>query len=848
MQVDQKSVDRGPIVRNGLQGFRRIQRTFSTEPAPVHRSAVILGAIVSVALVASPAGALEISGSITACHDPSRVVWSGTKAYLYSTAPKINVRASTDLVTWQWEAGVLAGVPAWMTAIDSAADNVWAPDLIQTTGTSPQYLQFYSRNLLSGASEHSVLGVATAASPAGPWTDKGMVKDVVVSQAYYRVIDPAPIYDQQGQLWVAAGSFGYADGNGLNNGGIHIYKVDAATGMLVTTGDNGTRIAGSWIEAPFLYFHDGYYYLFFNQAVCCAGLNSTYYIRMGRATAITGPYTDLDGASLLTPTSGGSLFMGLDFPSNYTGSDTSPTAKDNKGNIGRELGPGHVAVSPGPDGIERVTYHFYDTATTNGEPTLGLKTILWGLDGWPRPGWVLPSGTYAIVDAGNSTAASATVLDGGQGTLTTWSNAATQYWNVTRVEANTYTFDVEGKALATVGGGNTVQLEALSAGKTSQRWFVEQANDGGFVLRNLGTSTYLESTGAGAPVTATLAAGQPKQHWFITPVGSVRLQSNHSKLYATAASSQSGAAITLQKQASVDLQYFWIVPTADGYSNLVNAQSRLVLAVQGGGKTDGTATVVEADDGSDRQRFSLDLLTDGSRRIVPKVSGKALEAKAAGTSAGTVVQQGRFLHTLNQQWTLEAVTGAIPLPSTTPNLDAGVPATGGATGAGGATGSGGSVGTGGARTTGAGGVLASGGALGTGGITTTGMGAGGVLASGGALGTGGITTTGMGAGGVLASGGGPAASGGNGSGGLGGLGGKGAVGGAPSGGGTTTSASSSGCGCVLGAPKPRASWLSVTCLCGLALLRGCSPSRRTASRSRSPTPPTSTSRPSHRRR
>ena len=125
-------------------------------------------------------------------------------------------------------------------------------------------------------------------------------------------------------------------------------------------------------------------------------------MRVGRSTSVTGPYTDQDGASLLTPTSGGTLFMGLDFAANHTGTETAADPRPHRGSIGRELGPGHIGIATPADGIERITYHYYDTATANGEPTLGLKTLVWGADGWPRPGWAPSDGTYALGTALNT--------------------------------------------------------------------------------------------------------------------------------------------------------------------------------------------------------------------------------------------------------------------------------------------------------------------------------------------------------------------------------------------------------------------------------------------------------------
>lgn len=248
--------------------------------------------------------------------------------------------------------------------------NLWAPDVIKSGN---KYLLFYSRNCGRGAAERSICGVATSTSLLQPnWVDQGAVLDIKLSETHYRVIDPAPAFDISGRLWLAVGSFGSPDGEGWNNGGIRIFEINPTTGKLMKVGDNGTRIAGSWIEAPFIHYKNGYYYLFFNEGQCCRGLNSTYFIRMGRSQHITGPYMDKEGKDLCHR--GGSLFMGIDRARN---------AKADLRMLGREIGPGHVGIFMVADGTEVVTYHYYDGDTPNGEPTLGLRIIRWGNDGWP---------------------------------------------------------------------------------------------------------------------------------------------------------------------------------------------------------------------------------------------------------------------------------------------------------------------------------------------------------------------------------------------------------------------------------------------------------------------------------
>ncbi len=53
------------------------------------------------------------------------------------------------------------------------------------------------------------------------------------------------------------------------------------------------------VEAPFIYHHGGYYYLFVSFDYCCRGLKSNYKIAIGRSQNIKGPYLDKDGKSMM---------------------------------------------------------------------------------------------------------------------------------------------------------------------------------------------------------------------------------------------------------------------------------------------------------------------------------------------------------------------------------------------------------------------------------------------------------------------------------------------------------------------------------------------------------------------
>jgi beta-xylosidase len=117
------------------------------------------------------------------------------------------------------------------------------------------------------------------------------------------------IIDTVGIPWLTFGSFW---------GGIKIVKL-TNTGVRADS-DAPIAIAarpsnGGALEAPFIISRCGYYYLFVSFDACRKGVDSTYNIRVGRSTSVTGPYVDKAGVAMLSGggsplVSGGSRWKG----------------------------------------------------------------------------------------------------------------------------------------------------------------------------------------------------------------------------------------------------------------------------------------------------------------------------------------------------------------------------------------------------------------------------------------------------------------------------------------------------------------------------------------------------------
>ncbi len=307
-------------------------------------------------------------------HDPC-LIQEGNRFILFATGRGVPIRTSTDLVHWERAGSVFAdNLPAWARAEFPQARDLWAPDILWWAG---EYRLYYS--VSSFGSQRSAIGLATnrtldPASPSYHWVDQGQVIDSRPGRDNFNAIDPNVIPNdpadivrdpQRPWLWLSFGSFW---------GGIQIVALDAATGkpdparwgpprtIAARPGDHA-------IEAPFLYHHDGWYYLFASVDHCCRGASSDYNVVVGRSRTADGVYLDLDGKPL---TEGGG----------------SPVLAS----MGAIRGPGHNAVLRLTNGAEVFAHHYYD-ADDRGLPKLQVRRLVWGTDGWPLAGEVVDATT-----------------------------------------------------------------------------------------------------------------------------------------------------------------------------------------------------------------------------------------------------------------------------------------------------------------------------------------------------------------------------------------------------------------------------------------------------------------------
>jgi arabinan endo-1,5-alpha-L-arabinosidase len=295
---------------------------------------------------------------------------------LFSTHGGIRSYHSTDLAHWTRDPDVFATIPSWVhEQLPENPNDLWAPDISWWGGTWHLY---YAASVWNGPpTRNSAIGHATSPplDPADPrcgWTDHGPVVSSrgtfidATSTDGWNAIDPNVVLDERGTPWLAWGSA--FDG---------IFVQPLASDGTLAAGSAPTRLArrGAWfavVEAATVVHHDGAWWLFASYDFCCRGAASNYHVRVGRASALTGPYLDRDGRPLDSPRDGSPLE--LDGGTKVlTGTDAAP-------------GPGHQAILQDGDRWW-IVHHWYDPSR-NGESDVAIRPLDWGADGWPAVrGW-----------------------------------------------------------------------------------------------------------------------------------------------------------------------------------------------------------------------------------------------------------------------------------------------------------------------------------------------------------------------------------------------------------------------------------------------------------------------------
>lgn len=428
-------------------------------------------------------------------HDPSTIVKYNGVYHIWGTGNQIYHLTSPDLINWSTASTVFASGtwPSWInTYVSGFAGDFWAPECVYMNG---KYYMYYACSTFG--SKVSAIGVATSTDLVN-WSDQGMVIYSNNSSAY-NCIDPSVFTDASGNYWLTFGS---------HWSGIWMAQLNPSTGKRLNTtlynvAGNGSS---SEHEAPYVVRSGGYYYLFFNRGACCNGVNSTYYVSMGRSTSPTGPYVDQNGVSLMS--NGGTVVL-----------STS----------GKYIGPGQIGLYQ-ENGYNFLTYHYYD-GNNNGAPTLSVGNMGWN-SGWPfiTRDWVA-AGRYKVINKNSGLVwddwgcTGASLQPVAQNTST---GVICQQWDFATLGNGTYKITCAKGGLA----AEVYQCSAVAGAKidiysywggTCQQYQIEKAGDGSLVFEPLNGNGVVEvpnaSTATGVQLDLWDYNGNNCQRWILGTAG-----------------------------------------------------------------------------------------------------------------------------------------------------------------------------------------------------------------------------------------------------------------------------------------------------------------------------------------
>lgn len=336
----------------------------------------VLGTTVTVRGQQHPRRSLSFTTDTPMVHDPV-MAYEDSTYYLFATGMGIQQMTSKDRHSWTvLREPVMTVIPQWAhDSVPGFTQHVWAPDIIRWRG---RWWMAYSCSTFGR--NGSAIGLLSARSLSYPiWNDEGCIVTSRENRDNWNAIDPNFVIDDQDQPWLVWGSFW---------DGIQLARLD--TTMHIAKGEKPRTIARRYnlnnptakaalpinpnppknptsdfagpnaIEAPFIFKHDGWYYLFVSWDYCCQGSKSNYRVAVGRSKSVEGPYLDRKGIDMRY--GGGNLFLEGD-KTNYEAA-------------------GHCAVYH-LDNQDIFICHGY-SVVQQGASVLIQRPIRWTEDNWPE--------------------------------------------------------------------------------------------------------------------------------------------------------------------------------------------------------------------------------------------------------------------------------------------------------------------------------------------------------------------------------------------------------------------------------------------------------------------------------
>jgi arabinan endo-1,5-alpha-L-arabinosidase len=308
---------------------------------------------------------VNLASNASPIHDPAMIKMDDTY-YVYSSSALGSFYTSPDMRNWTFAEDIFEEIPSWLSEAIPGADHIGAPDISYYDG---RYVLFYQSHQSDTCNAATGLATNQSLNPEDidyKWTDHGLVLrskpfvegiDVLCGggDSIYNAIDAHLFQDNDGTPWLAFGS---------TIGGIKIVELDPVTlkppadAEFITLAQRFLLQEDPIIEAPYIIYRHGFYYLFISYNHCCRGENTRYQVRVGRSEKVTGPYYDREGWPLYWE--GGTLIIDKD---------------------GFLVGTGHSNVfSEG--GVDWLVHHAKDSRQGY-KPLLNIRKIEWDEQHWP---------------------------------------------------------------------------------------------------------------------------------------------------------------------------------------------------------------------------------------------------------------------------------------------------------------------------------------------------------------------------------------------------------------------------------------------------------------------------------
>ncbi len=200
-------------------------------------------------------------------------IYPTTDGYVNWTSTSFSVFSSTNLVNWS-NRGVILDLPRDLTW---ARDRAWAPGIAFKGGI--YYLYFAAAQQI---------GVATSASPTGPFKD-ALGHPLISTGAYgVQTIDPYAFIDDDGTAYLYFGS-----------GGARVVELNAD--MISFTGTPQNITPAGYNEGSVMFKRGGLYYFLWSEHDT---RSATYQVAYGRAQSPLGPFNRIGVILQENPTIG----------------------------------------------------------------------------------------------------------------------------------------------------------------------------------------------------------------------------------------------------------------------------------------------------------------------------------------------------------------------------------------------------------------------------------------------------------------------------------------------------------------------------------------------------------------